>query len=114
MAQELTQDIKRMQEAIYELDVIIGALNFHQHPLKGTLRLNFLIEMNISGWPVLAQGKKRIDAAFPKLFPKSEANETVFNVTALTEAYHKYKREYVKHVSFTPEGESLSKYLCIR
>ena len=109
MAQELTQDIKRMQEAIYELDVILGEFNHYRQPLKGTLGLYFLIEMKISGWPVLAQGKKRIDAAFPELFPKSEANETVFNVTAFTESYHKYKREYVKHVSFTPEGKSPSK-----
>ena len=65
----------------------------------------------ISGWPELAQGKERIDAAFPELFPRSEAKETAFSVTAMTEAYHKYKREYVKHVTFTPEGESLSKYL---
>ena len=40
MAQELSQDIKRLQEALYELD------NFHG-ALKGTLRLYFLIEMNI-------------------------------------------------------------------
>ena len=111
MAQELTQDIKRMQEAIYELDLIIGGLNHFQQPLKGTLRLYFLIEINILGWPVLAQGKQRIDTALPKLFPNSEANEIAFNVTAMTEAYHKYKREYVKLVAFTPEGESLSKYL---
>ena len=40
MAQELSQDIKRLQEALYELD------NFHR-ALKGILGFYFLIEMNI-------------------------------------------------------------------
>ena len=32
-------------------------------------------------------------------------------VKSLTESYHKYKREYVKHLSFNPEEENLSKCL---
>ena len=31
-------------------------------------------------------------------------------VTKLTEKYHKYKREYVKHLSFVPEEDILSKF----
>ena len=29
---------------------------------------------------------------------------------SLTESYHKYKREYVKHLGFNPEEENLSKH----
>ena len=32
-------------------------------------------------------------------------------VTKLTEKYHKYKRKYVKHLSFVPEEDILSKFL---
>ena len=105
MAQELSQDIKRLQEALLYLDEL------HYSELKGRSKLSLFKVKSISGWPELAQGKERIDAAFPELFPQSVANKMAFNVTAMTEAYHKYKREYVKHVAFTPEGESLSKYL---
>ena len=31
-------------------------------------------------------------------------------VTKLTEKYYKYKREYVKHISFKPEEDILSKF----
>ena len=31
-------------------------------------------------------------------------------VTKLTEKYHKYKRKYVKHLSFVPEEDILSKF----
>ena len=31
-------------------------------------------------------------------------------VTKLTEKYYKYKREYVKHISFKPEKDILSKF----
>ena len=30
---------------------------------------------------------------------------------ALTKAYHKYKRDYVKQLVFTPEDENLSKFM---
>ena len=40
------------------------------------------------------------------MFPaEEEENE----VKSLTESYHKYKREYVKHLRFDPEDENLSK-----
>ena len=35
-------------------------------------------------------------------------------VKRFTESYHKYKREYVKHLSFNPEEENLSKCLLLR
>ena len=37
------------------------------------------------------------------------AEEDVDGVKSFTESYHKYKREYVKHISFNPEEENLSK-----
>ena len=47
-----------------------------------------------------------------ELFPSSSAdeNEKEDTIVLLTEAYHNYKRKYVKHLSFTPDGEFLSKY----
>ena len=59
------------------------------------------------------QGVKRIEAVIQQMFPSSSTNEEVGNVKALTEAYHNYKREYVKHLSFTPEGENLSKFILL-
>ena len=41
------------------------------------------------------------------MFPIS-ADEKVNEVKSFTESYHKYKREYVKHLSFNPEQENLS------
>ena len=55
------------------------------------------------------QSIERIDAGLQQLFPTSTANEKVNNLKTLTEAYHQYKMDYVRHVSFTPEGENLSK-----
>ena len=48
--------------------------------------------------------KDRIQQMFPTL-----AEEDVDGVKSLTESYHKYKREYVKHRGFNPEEENLSK-----
>ena len=31
------------------------------------------------------------------------------NVRSMTEEYHRYKREYVKHLNFNPDAENLSK-----
>ena len=57
------------------------------------------------------QGIKRIDALFQKIFPSASATEKVDNVKTLTDTYHNYKMEYVKHLSFTPEGETLGKFI---
>ena len=66
-----------------------------------------------SGLQKIGQGVKRIEAVLQRMFPSSSVNEKVGNVKALTEAYHKYKREYVKHLSFIPEGENLGKFILL-
>ena len=48
-----------------------------------------------------------------ELTPSSPANEKVDNILVLTQAYHNYKRKYVKHLSFNPEKENLSKDISI-
>ena len=52
---------------------------------------------------------ERIDADLQQLFPTFTANEKANNLKTLTEKYHQYKMDYVKHLSFTPEGGNLSK-----
>ena len=42
---------------------------------------------------------------------RTPAEENEDGVKSFTEGYHKYKREYVKHLSFNPEEENLSKYV---
>ena len=59
----------------------------------------------------LDEGKQLIDAAFQKSSPTSIAKEDSFGVMTMTMAYHKYKREYVKQLIFTPEEENLSKFI---
>ena len=66
---------------------------------------------HISGLQEAGQGIRRIEALLQKIFPSSSATEKVDNVKTLTDAYHKYKMEYVKHLSFNPEGENLSKFI---
>ena len=56
----------------------------------------------------LGQGNERIDAVFQKLFPDSSEDEIVDDVERLTKAYHNYKRDYLRHLGFTPERENLS------
>ena len=36
-------------------------------------------------------------------------DQEVYEVKSFTKAYHKYKKEYVKHLSFNPKEENLSK-----
>ena len=68
--------------------------------------------MTISGFQTisreLGQGNAQIEALLQKMFANSTADENV-NVKTLTEAYHMYKKNYLKHGSFTPEGENLCK-----
>ena len=61
----------------------------------------------------MGKGVKHIEAVLQRMFPSSSVNEEVDKVKALTEAYHNYKREYVKHLSFTAEGENLSKFILV-
>ena len=48
-----------------------------------------------------------------ELFPSSSAdeNEKEDTIVLLTEAYHNYKRKYVKHLTFDPKEKKLSKDL---
>ena len=55
------------------------------------------------------QSIERIDAGLQQLFPKFTSNQKVDNRKTLTEEYHQYKMDYVRHLSFTPEEENLSK-----
>ena len=55
------------------------------------------------------QSLQRIYAGLQQTFPSLSTNEKVNNLKTLTEQYHKYKMDYVRHISFTPEGENLSK-----
>ena len=45
------------------------------------------------------------------MFPNLSADEESKSVDSLTRIYHNYKREYVKHLSFNPGTENLSKYI---
>ena len=65
----------------------------------------------IIGLQELGQGKQRLDAVVQELFSGSSAIDGVYDVMALTKAYHKYKREYVKQLVFTPDEENLSKFM---
>ena len=79
-----------------------------------------IVERHISGFHMLTQelshgvqdwiwksgSKNRLQQMFP-----ASTKEEVDGVKSLTEIYHKYKREYVKHLSFNPEEENISKYM---
>ena len=61
-------------------------------------------------WRHPSDENKRRLVALPQMFSTSAAMEED-NLNSLTERYHKYKREYVKHITFNPEKESLGKYM---
>ena len=48
--------------------------------------------------------KERLQQMFP-----ASADEKVDGVKSFTESYHKYKKEYVKHLGFNPKEGNLSK-----
>ena len=48
-----------------------------------------------------------------ELFTSSSSDEKLEDMMVLTKAYHNYKRKYVKHLSFKPKEENLSKVICI-
>ena len=58
------------------------------------------------------QGIEGVDAVFQQLFP-NWADEKASDVLLLTKAYHNFKRKYVKHLSFNPKEENLSKVIVI-
>ena len=53
--------------------------------------------------------QERIRTFLQQMLPTS-ADEEVDDVKSLTESYHKYKREYVKHLGFNTNNENLSEY----
>lgn len=58
------------------------------------------------------ESKDKMIAALKQMFPTlALAEKKVDEVTRLTEVYHKYKRKFVKHLSFNPEENDTSKYL---
>ena len=80
----------------------------------------FIVNCCISGFYTLTQEltdgvkywnndehKERI-AALRLMFPNlADQNKDI--VKSITAKYHKYKRDYVKHMSFNPDDENLSK-----
>ena len=58
----------------------------------------------------LGKANKRFDV-LQQMFPDLSADEESKSVDSLTRIYHNYKREYVKHLSFNPRTENLSKYI---
>ena len=61
-------------------------------------------------WRQMSQkeSKERFLAALQQMSATSE-DEKVDDVKSLTKKYHKYKRKYVKHLSFNPEEKKYSK-----
>ena len=53
--------------------------------------------------------KERLSVALQRMLSTSSADEKIDEVKSLTESYHKYKREYVKHLGFNPDNKNLSK-----
>ena len=68
-------------------------------------------ELNSYAWKQ-SVSKERVLVALQQMFPTS-ADEKVDNIKSLTESYHRYKREYVKHLNFNPQAETLSKCFLI-
>ena len=78
------------------------------------------IDPHLSGFHALTQelsngvfwvqddSKERLIGTLQDMFPTS-AKEEVDRLKSVTESYHKYKREYVKHLYFNPDNGNLSK-----
>ena len=64
-------------------------------------------------WQEWTQVNEGTDAAIQELFQNPSAVEKIVDIPLLTKAYHNYKKEYVKHLSFSPEEESLSKFILL-
>ena len=47
------------------------------------------------------------------LFPTSSEDEKDGKILTFTRAYHSYKTKYVRHLSFDPDEENLSKGISI-
>ena len=57
---------------------------------------------------VKSESKERLYVALQRMLT-SAVDGKIDKVKSLTESYHKYKREYVKHLGFNPDNENLSK-----
>ena len=57
----------------------------------------------------MGESKERLSAALQLMLSTSAVDEKIDKVKSLTESYHKYKREYVKHLGFNPDNENLCK-----
>ena len=97
---------------------------FEQNIIQGKMLMWYLDFTHTSGLHTLTQelrysvqywrsgSEQRVHAALQGMLPIL-ADKTVDEVKSLTENYHKYKGEYVKHLCFNPEDENLSKCLCL-
>ena len=70
--------------------------------MNGQLELGTVVE----DWK---EGNARLQATIQNMFPNTWSDDKVDDVMALTAAYLKYKKEYVKHLSFDREEGNLSK-----
>ena len=64
-----------------------------------------------SEWDQWSRGNEGTDAAIQELFHNPSTDEKNVDITSVTKAYHNYKKEYVKHLSFNPKEENLSKVI---
>ena len=62
-------------------------------------------------WQQWSQGNEDTDAAIQELYQNPSADEKIVDITSATKAYHNYKKEYVKHLSFNPKEENFSKFI---
>ena len=54
------------------------------------------------------ENKEHLYLALQQMFPTSADEKVAEMKSVVTEKYHKYKREYAKHLSFNPDKENLS------
>ena len=87
---------------------------FKQDMMTGRIKmcLNIGLHNHISGFHMLSNGVKYWKSGYQErlqqMFPTS-SDEEIDEVKSFTESYHKYKRDYVRHLGFNPEEENLSR-----
>ena len=69
-----------------------------------THELRYGVVWSYSHW----ESREQLHVALQQMFPTS-ADEKGDDLKSLTESYHKYKKEYVKHLGFNPKEGNLSK-----
>ena len=88
---------------------------FKQDMMTGRIKmcLNIGLHNHISGFHMLSNGVKYWKSGYQErlqqMFPTS-SDEEIDEVKSFTESYHKYKRDYVRHLGFNPEEENLSRH----